>query len=156
MAKQFGNEGAKVVISGLPCDKLEDAVDKLSSLGITARSTTCDVTNREQVEDLADFAWQEFGQVDVIVNNAGISQKPTPIIDMELSEFRKIYEVNLYGVLNGVQVFGKRFIEQGTPAAIYNLGSENSIYPCVPSSHAYVSSKHAILAITELLAEEVS
>ena len=74
---------------------------------------------------------------------------------MNLDDFRRIHEVNLYGVLHGIQVFGQRFIEQGTAAAIYNIGSENSFYPCVPSAHAYVSSKHAILPVTELLAEEV-
>lgn len=155
LAKQFGKEGAKIVVSDLPSDNLDNAVSKLTALGITAISRSCDVTEREQVEELAGFAWQEFGHVDVIVNNAGISQAPTPIIAMDLEDFRRVHEVNLYGVLNGIQVFGKRFIEQGTPAAIYNMGSENSIFPCVPSFHAYVSSKHAVLAITELLAEEV-
>ena len=97
---------------------------------------------------------KEVGSIDILVNNAGINLSPAPLIDMDLEAFRHIYDVNLYGTLNAIQVFGKLFQDQGTPAAIYNLGSENSIYPCVPSSHAYVSSKHAILAITELLAEE--
>ncbi|MFK8043150.1 SDR family NAD(P)-dependent oxidoreductase [Congregibacter sp.] len=155
LAKQFGSEGAKVVVSGLPTDDIESAVERLNDLNITAAAVACDVSNRHDVENLADFAVKEFGTVDVLVNNAGVSQKPRPIIEMDLAEFRKVHEINIYGVLHGIQVFGKRFIEQGTPAAIYNLGSENSIYPCVPSAHAYVSSKHAILAITELLAEEV-
>lgn len=59
---------------------------------------------------------------------------------MNLDDFRRVHDVNLYGVLHGIQVFGKRFIEQGTAAGIYNIGSENSLYPCVPSAHAYVSS----------------
>ncbi len=155
LARQFGKEGANILVSGLPSDDIEGAVKKLTEQGVKAIGKVCDVTSREQVEALADFAWQAFGRVDVIVNNAGIGQPPIPLLDMDMEQFRAIHEVNLYGTLNGIQVFGKRFIEQGTPAAIYNLGSENSLYPCVPSSHAYVSSKHAIIAITELLAEEM-
>ncbi|NND66671.1 MAG: SDR family NAD(P)-dependent oxidoreductase [Halioglobus sp.] len=155
LAGQFGADHAKLVISGLPTDDIDGAVAQLRSRGITAVGSVCDVTDRAQVEALAEFAWDEFGQVDVIVNNAGIALAPTPLLQTDLAQFRALYEVNIFGVLNGIQVFGARFVEQGTPAAIYNCGSENSIYPCVPSAHAYVSSKHAVLAITELLAEEM-
>ena len=155
LARQFGREGASVVVSGLPTDDVAGAIAALGEEGITAAGTECDVTRREDVEGLAEFTWQTFGTADVLVNNAGISIAPSPLIDLDLDDFRRLYEVNVYGVLNGIQVFGKRFIERGQPAGIYNLGSENSIFPCVPSAHPYVSSKHAILAITELLAEEV-
>ena len=155
LAKQFGKDGAKLVISGRRQDKINDAVIELRALGINAVGKTCDVTKRDEVEALADFAWETFGSVDVIVNNAGVMQPQCPLIEMDLGEFRKVHEINLYGVLNGIQVFGSRFVSQGTPAAIYNIGSENSLYPCVPQAHAYVSSKHAVLAISELLAEEL-
>jgi len=71
------------------------------------------------------------------------------------TEFDTVYGINIYGTLHGLQVFGQRFMEQGTPAAIYNVGSENSFFPAVPGSSAYVSSKHAIWGITEQLAEDV-
>lgn len=154
LAKQFGKDGARIVISGRREDRIDEAVEELKEMGIEAVGTPCDVTRRDEVEALADFAWQTFGKVDVIVNNAGVMQDMAPLIEMDLEAFRWVHEVNLYGALNGIQVFGKRFLEQGTPAAIYNVGSENSLYPCVPSAHAYVSSKHAILPITEMLAEE--
>jgi NAD(P)-dependent dehydrogenase (short-subunit alcohol dehydrogenase family) len=156
LAKQFGLDGAKVVISDLEGDRLQSAALALKDLGIDATACACDVTRRPDVESLAEQTLANHGCVDVLVNNAGISIMPTPLIDMDLDEFRRIYDVNVYGMINGIQVFGKIFQEQGTAAGIYNLGSENSIYPCVPSSHAYVSSKHAVLAITELLAEETS
>ena len=155
LAKQFGKDGAKIVISGRRKDKIAEAVAELKAMGIEAAGTPCDVTKREEVEALAAFAIETFGKVDVIVNNAGVAQQMQPIIDMNLDEFRWIHEINIYGVLNGIQVFGKIFRDQATPAAIYNIGSENSLASLVPSAHAYVSSKHAILAITELLAEEV-
>ena len=154
LAKAFGAEGAKLVVSDISRERTLAAVETLNSLGIDTVGQMCDVSNRQDVEALASFALKKHGQVDVLVNNAGIGQVPGPLIDMDLEDFRKVLDVNLYGLLNGIQVFGSIFREQGTPAAIYNLGSENSIYPCVPSSHAYVASKHAVLAISELLAEE--
>ena len=155
LARQFGLDGARVVISDLALERVQAAVAELTEAGIDAAGCACDVTRRADLEALADFGQRTYGTVDVLVNNAGIGQMPTPLLDADLEDFRRVHDVNLYGMLNGIQVFGRIFLEQGTPAGIYNLGSENSIYPCVPSSHAYVSSKHAVLAVTELLAEEM-
>lgn len=155
-AKKFGAEGAKVVISGRREDRLQEAVKALSDIKIEAKYFQCDVTKRQEVEKLADFTWDVFGTVDVIVNNAGTSGSRIPLIDFPIEEFHKVYDVNIFGIVNGVSVFGKRFIEQGTPAAIYNIGSENSLFNAIPrGGAAYVSSKHAVLAITEILREEV-
>ncbi len=154
LAKAFGNDGAKLVVTDISEERTLAGVDALQSMGIEAVGRVCDVSGRQEVENLAAFTVAHYGRVDVLVNNAGIGQVPGTLIDMDLDQFRRVMDVNLYGVLNAIQVFGKIFREQGTPAAIYNLGSENSIYPCVPSSHAYVASKHAVLAISELLAEE--
>jgi NAD(P)-dependent dehydrogenase (short-subunit alcohol dehydrogenase family) len=72
-----------------------------------------------------DVLINKAGRVDVIVNNAGIAQAPTPLIDMGLADFGRIFDVNIYGMLNGIQVFGKIFQTQGTPGGIYHLGSKN-------------------------------
>ena len=154
LAKAFGADGAKLVVSDISQERTVAAVEALQATGVEVTGQVCDVSNRQDVEKLAAFTLAQYGKVDVLVNNAGIGQVPGPLIDMDLEQFRGVMEVNLYGLLNGIQVFGKIFRDQGTPAAIYNLGPENSIYPCVPSSHAYVASKHAVLAISELLAEE--
>ena len=154
-AKQFGNEGAKVVIASRRKETVDSAVTQLKAYGIEAAGTTCDVSVYDQVEALADFAWDTFGHVDVIVNNAGIIQENAPILNMDVSDFDKLFGINVYGVIHGTQVFGRRFVEQGTPAAIYNVGSENGYFVAVPTTAAYVASKHAVLAITDSLREEV-
>jgi NAD(P)-dependent dehydrogenase (short-subunit alcohol dehydrogenase family) len=153
-AEKFGEEGAKIVIAGRRENRVNEAVEKLVNKGIEAKGTVCDVTVREQVEALADFTWKEFGKADVIMNNAGTMSVGTTVIDSTADDFMKTYNVNIFGVINGSSVFGKRFIEQGTPAAIYNIGSENSLFHGVPTGAAYVSSKHAVRAITESLREE--
>jgi NAD(P)-dependent dehydrogenase (short-subunit alcohol dehydrogenase family) len=63
--------------------------------------------------------------------------------------------VNFQGVWQGCQVFGRRLIEQGTEAAIYNTGSENSFFVAVHQAAAYVASKHAVLGLTDALRGEM-
>ena len=63
--------------------------------------------------------------------------------------------VNFEAVWRGCQLFGRRLIEQGTPAALYNTGSENSFFVAVSHSAAYVASKHAVLGLTDALREEM-
>ncbi|MGD1935499.1 MAG: SDR family NAD(P)-dependent oxidoreductase [Candidatus Phaeomarinobacter sp.] len=155
-AKQFGADGAKLVIASRRKDRVDEAVTALKDMGYDAAGTACDVSKRSDVEALADFAWATFGKADVLLNNAGVAQgKRGPVMSLNLEEFDTVLGINVYGTLYGIQVFGARFVEQGTPAAIYNVGSENSFFPAVPGSSAYISSKHSVLAITEQLAEEV-
>jgi NAD(P)-dependent dehydrogenase (short-subunit alcohol dehydrogenase family) len=107
------------------------------------------------VEALADFAWAWKGHVDVIINNAGIMAPHAPVLDMPIEHIEQIFAVNFYGVVYGSKVFGKRFIEQGTPAAIYNLGSENSFFHGTSLNGVYVATKHSVFAITQSLYEEL-
>ncbi len=155
LAKQFGKEGARVVISGRRESRLKEAVEKLNCLDIEAKYFPCDVSKRQEVENLADFAWDTLGSVDVIVNNAGRQMGRMTVMDTPLETFHDIFNVNTLGVVNGISVFGKRFIDQGTPAAIYNVGSEASLFYDTPLCAAYIASIHAVLAITESLREEV-
>ena len=154
-AKAFGKEGAKLILAGRREDRLKEAVSALEEQGTEATYKTCDTSDAQQVEALADFAWGWKGHVDVIMNNAGIILPSTPVIDTPFSDVEKIFSINYFGVWYGSAIFGKRMIEQGTPAAIYNLGSENSLFHGVPYGAAYVSTKHAVLALTESLREEM-
>ena len=154
-AKAFGAEGAKIVIASRREAKVEAAVEQLKALGYEASGTTCDVADYKQVEALADFAWDKYGQVDVLFNNAGVSQFGSPLFDMDMDTFKRVIDINLFGTVHGIKVFGPRMVAQGTQAAIYNLGSENSFFNGVPGAAGYVASKHSVLAVTEALKEEV-
>ncbi len=154
-AKRFGQEGAKVVIASRRMQRVNQAVKKLQALGIEAAGTTCDVAILSDVEALADFAWREFGQVDVILNNAGVGPTLKSVIDMSRADIMQLLEINLLGAWYGVSVFGKRMIAQGTSCAIYNMGSENSFFNVIPRISGYVASKHALHAMTVSLREEV-
>ena len=154
-AKAFGSEGAKILIAEPRQNRLEEAVEKLQALGIEAHCKTCDVTNPEAVETLADFAWETFGQVDVLLSNAGVSAPRHRVPDMPLEELHKVFSVNFFGVWHCAASFGKRMREQKTTSAIYNTGSENSFFSAVPQGAAYMATKHAVLALTEGLREDM-
>lgn len=155
LAGQFAQKGAHLLIAGIDKGRLEQAQAALASGGTKVEIFECDVTRRPQVEALADFAWATFGRVDVIVNNAGVGPIPASVIDTKAKDVESIFAVNLYGVWNGTSVFGRRFIDQGTPAAIYNVGSENAFFNAIPEGAGYVASKHSVLAMTVALREEV-
>ena len=88
-------------------------------------------------------------------NNAGIGFPQSPLIETEMDELHAIFDVNFFGVWHGCRVFGRRFIEQGSSAGIFNTGSENSLFNAVPNSAAYLASKHAVLGLTDNLREQL-
>jgi len=155
LAKKLGSLGGRMMLAEPSETRLKDAVASLRDSGIDAIYQCCDVTDLTQVEELADRAWEEFGRVDMVFNNAGIGAPQVPIIDTEMSDLRKVFEVNFFGVWHGCRVFARRLIEQGTPAGIYNTGSENSLFNAVPNNAAYLATKHAVLGMTDNLREQM-
>lgn len=154
LAKQFARQGASLLLAGIEKHRLDEAAKALSHDAARVEIFECDVTKRAQVEALADFAWDRFGRADVIVNNAGVGPIPSTVIDAKPEDVQSVLNVNLFGVWNGVSVFGRRFVAEGTPAAIYNVGSENSFFNAIPEGAGYILSKHAVLAMTVALREE--
>lgn len=155
LAKQFSNRGAHLVLAARRRDRLDEAAAALAETGAQVRVTECDVTKQDEVDRLLEFSVSAFGQVDVLVNNAGVGPIQSKVIDAKRDDVQRILDVNLFGVWNCVSAFGKQFIDQGTPSAIYNVGSENCFFNAVPEGAGYVASKHAVLAMTVALREEV-
>lgn len=156
LAKQLGRAGTRVILFE-PCEnRLQEAVDLLAGEGIDAKYMVGDVSKAEQVEALADFAWSENGRGDIIINNAGVSGGRMSVLDMDMTEARALYDVNFWGAWNGIATFGKRYRADGLPSAIYTVGSENSLFNALPKTGgAYVSSKHAVLGLMDVLRREV-
>ena len=155
LAKTLGSEGAKIVIGEPRKEKLLQAVDDLKDMGIEASETYLDVTDLKSVENFSEFTIKCFGHVDMLINNAGIAGARGRIDKVDIVEAKKIFDVNFFGVWHGCAVFSKKMIEQGTKAAIYNLGSENSLFIAVPKSVAYVASKHSVFALSESLRNDL-
>lgn len=155
LAKQLGLQGAKIILTGRRAHRLREAETKLRELGIEADHKTCDVSDREQVEALADFSWELHGHVDILINNAGIPPKISTTIHAEPEDIERVFCVNLYGTWHGISIFGKRMIAQGTPAGLYAVGSENSLFYGVPGGSVYIASKHALHGMMDALRGEV-
>ena len=155
LAKALGARGANVVVGEPRQVRLDEAATLLNNIGIKVCAMPLDVTDPKQLCDFADEAFTAFGEVAVVINNAGTGQARGAVIDTPVGELQRVMAVNFEGVWRGCQEFGRRLIEQGTPAGLYNTGSENSFFVAVGHSAAYVASKHAVLGLTDCLREEM-
>ncbi len=130
--------------------KVRDEVAAVSQGGAASvRAVTVDVADRAAVERLRDVALGEFGEVALLMNNAAARGGGGPLENAD--GWRRLIEVNLMGVLHGVQVFAPPMIAQGAPGAIVNTGSKQGI-TTPPGDTAYNVSKAGVKVLTEGLA----
>lgn len=147
-AEQFHQWGMRVVMVDITADKLSAAATGLGEvLAIPA-----DVADRNQLDALRERVYREYGQVDVLINNAGIS-RPNSCWENH-ANWQAILAVNLWGVINGVQAFTEAMIQQRTPGLIINTGSKQGI-TTPPGNPAYNVSKAGVKAFTEALQHEL-
>lgn len=155
-AKRFAGLGMKLVLADYSADALEQAAAALA--GKTANGEddivfkVLDVRQEDALIALKDLAYAAFGEVAVLMNNAGI-EPPSKAIEPS-ETWRRIIETNLWGVIHGTHAFVQAMIAQGTPCAIINTGSKQGI-TCPPGNAAYNVSKAGVKAFTEQLAHEL-
>jgi NAD(P)-dependent dehydrogenase (short-subunit alcohol dehydrogenase family) len=155
-AKHFAALGMKVVLADLPTsplDRAAEAVAELSPLGadgVLAKAT--DVADLAQVQALADAVYSRFGEVAVLMNNAGGSGGREDVDKIE--RWRRVIEANLWGVINGIHTFTPRMLAQGTDAVIVNTGSKQGI-TTPPGDTAYNIAKAGVKVATEGLAHSL-
>lgn len=148
-------DGAQVIVADIDHGAAQSVAGQLTRNGHRAAAVACDVADRANVEALADRAWETFGHVDMIFNNAGISGNRADCIDIDEHDARTILDVNLIGVWHGCAVFGRRFVGQGTPANIVNTCSEHGLATPVTRAAFYTASKHALLGLSDVLRQEL-
>ncbi|ROO87949.1 NADP-dependent 3-hydroxy acid dehydrogenase YdfG [Actinocorallia herbida] len=155
IGRALAQAGAHVVVADVDRSAAEITAGELGRIGVRTLAVECDVRERAAVEALAEHSWQAFGRVDVMVNNAGVLPPVGRLVDLAEQEVRRVLDVNVVGVWQGCSVFGRRFIEQGTPAHILNTGSENSLGIPHTGAAAYTASKHAVLGLSDVLRREL-
>lgn len=148
-AKRFIDAGMKVCIADVDEAAL---VQAQRALGTNAIGVQTDVTDLAQVERLRDRAIEAFGEVGVLMNNAGTGGGGGPWSGYE--GWQRVLGVNLWGVIHGVQTFSPLMIDQGTPCAIVNTGSKQGITN-PPGDTAYNVSKAGVKTLTEALAHQL-
>lgn len=149
-ARAFVTEGARVVIGDILDGEGKTLADEL---GEGALYVTLDVTDEEAWKAAVATATSTFGKLTTLVNNAGISPLPTPILDMDVATYRKVIEVNQISAFMGTK-FAARAIADAGGGTIVNISSVNGIVGAAGIA-GYVSSKFALRGFTKTAALEL-
>lgn len=153
IALRFAEEGYKVAVAGRDEARGADTARACEAAGSpAARFLAVDVGDAASVDALAQAVGEAFGVPQVVVNCAGILQSGKRVLDQNLEEDERLWRINYRGTLLGCQAFG-RLMAQAGRGAILNVGSLASFAPL--SLPAYTPGKHAILALTQILAAEL-
>ncbi len=150
-AKRFAGLGMKVCLADVS-DRLDSARAEVAALSPDVIALHTDVSRMEDVQRLKDAAYDRFGAVHVLMNNAGIGAGGGPFANYD--GWHQVMAVNLWGVINGVHAFTPAMIAQGTLGAIVNTGSKQGI-TCPPGNTAYNVTKAGIKVLTEGLQHEL-
>lgn len=153
LALALAEQGCHVVVADVEPEPAEAVCEEVRERGVRALAHRTDVTRLAEVEGLADAAWTAFDHVDLVFNNAGVGAT-SALLDATDDDLRWIFAVNVFGVWYGCAVFGRRFVAQGTPAHVVNTGSEHSLGVPHLLAGFYTASKHAVLALSDVLRRE--
>jgi NAD(P)-dependent dehydrogenase (short-subunit alcohol dehydrogenase family) len=150
-ARQAARAGASVVLSARNARDLEDAVSDIRRSGGRAIQVAIDVSDPQQVDELADAAIREFGRIDTWVNNAAVSVYGR-ITDLPIEDMRRQMDVNYWGQVYGSRTAVKHLRARG--GALINVGSALSDR-AIPLQGNYCAAKHALKAFTDTLRMEL-
>ena len=171
IAIDLAKKGAKVVLVGRTEEKLVKTLEKINSIGGTAVTFACDVTDREGVEKLGEFTEEKFGLCDILINGAGgnnIKAMPTitafdereldgtlpddgkGIFNIDMDAFESVIKINTMGTVIPTLCFAKQMVKKGGGAVI-NFASMNSYCP-LTRNYAYALSKAGITNLTQSMA----
>ncbi|MFJ4362083.1 SDR family oxidoreductase [Streptomyces massasporeus] len=154
-ALAFAEAGARVVAVDRNAEAAARTAESSRLLGAPdAWAETADVSDEQAMEKLADKVTTEYGVVDVLVNNAGIGLSGS-FFDTTPEDWKKVLDVNLWGVIHGCRLFGRRMAERGQGGHIVNVASAAAYQPSrvLP---AYSTSKAAVLMLSECLRAELA
>ncbi|MCL1465071.1 SDR family oxidoreductase [Argonema galeatum] len=148
----FARNGYDVVLAARQPDRLETVAQEIQSLGRSALAISTDMGDFQQVQTLVNKALQTFGNIDILINNAGICLT-APMEKTSLSDWQKIMDTNFWGYVYAIQAILPHFLERNT-GTIINVGSIGGKMP-LPQMTAYCASKYAITGLTESLRLEL-
>lgn len=150
LALALAEAGMKVVVADIESDAAAAVAKEVEALGTAALAVETDVSRLDDVERLAEVTYEEFGAADVLCNNAGVFLMG-PLTDMIAEDWRWVFDVNLMGVVHGVQAFLPRMRAQGG-GHIVNTSSVAAL----GGGGVYGASKAAVLSLSETLHEELA
>ena len=147
LARRFAREGMKLVLADIEEAALLEVEKELRLGGTPVLAVKTDVSRKASVFALADRAFDAFGRVHIVCNNAGVSGGLGHIWEIPDQDWEWIMAVNVYGVLHGIRAFVPRMIEHGEEGLILNTGSVVGL--TTGTSSVYGVTKHAVSRMTE-------
>jgi len=155
-ALKLAEAGAKVVVSDITEDDCQKVVEEIKGKGGEAIAVKCDVTKKEEVEEMVKQAVEKWGKVDILINNAGICQFK-PFLELTEEEWDRTIDINLKGYFLCAQAVAKE-MEKQKSGVIVNIASVASgqVGIGMATLAHYCASKGGIIAMTEALAVELA
>jgi len=162
MAEGLAEMGAGLVLCARKKERCLQAAEELQQLGVKAIALSCDVKNPDSIQQMVEATVSQFGRIDVLINNAGISWG-APVEEMRLEDWNKVIETNLTGTFLCAQAVGKVMIRQGrgengagknSAGKIINIASVAGLGGAPPELPAigYHASKGGVISFTKDLA----
>ncbi len=154
LALRFGEEGAQLALNDWNSAALQETVAMVEQKGGTAWGKAFDVSQREEVYRFAEDAANRFGQIDVVINNAGIALEQCMIDRTGYPEFEKVIGINMWGMIYGSKAF-LPYLKSRPEAVLANV---SSIFGVIgyPNQGPYVTAKFAVRGFTETLRIELA
>lgn len=151
LAREFGKQGSKIIITGRTAETLEQTVSELKQVGVTIASIQADVSVEEDNKRMAAEAVKLFGRIDILINNAGISMRAL-FEDVDIEVLRKVVDINFFGVLYATKYcLPEILINHGSVIGISSVAG----YRGLPGRTGYSASKFALNGFLEVLRTEL-
>jgi NAD(P)-dependent dehydrogenase (short-subunit alcohol dehydrogenase family) len=150
LAQACGAAGMRVALIDLPGERLDDAAAQLRDRDIDARAFAADVSDTRAMHAVAAGVRAQFGDVHLLCNNAGIAGLHRRCWNFSDDDWRRLLDVNLRGVINGLQAFLPQMVDQAE-GHIVNTASMAGLIP-TPMNAPYCASKFAVVGLSETLA----
>jgi NAD(P)-dependent dehydrogenase (short-subunit alcohol dehydrogenase family) len=146
MALALATRGADVIVTSRKADACEDVAAEISAMGRQALACGCHVGHWDEIDGLVEAAYERFGKVDILINNAGMSPLYDKLSNISEELFDKVIGVNLKGPFRMMALVGER-MAAGSGGSIINISSTASLNPS-PTSEPYGAAKAGLNALT--------
>ncbi len=153
LALDLAGRGARLAVSDVDQDRIADTVARCTERGAQAKAYRLDVADRAAVLAHADEVVGDFGQVNLVVNNAGVALT-APVLDMSWDDLEWVMNIDFWGVVHGTKAFLPHLISSGD-GHIVNMSSVFGLVG-VPTQSAYNAAKFAVRGFTEALHQEMA
>lgn len=149
-ALALARKGVNVVVADIEGKRARHVADEARAIGVRSMGVQVDVSDMKSVQNMADAAYREFEQVNILFNNAGVGVMKS-LHELSEANWDWVMGVNLKGIYYGVRAFVPRMLEQRCPAHIVNTSSEHGI--ALPSGGlaVYTASKHAVYGLSDVM-----